>query len=142
VRTHVDWLGRLAAQPGSVAFVVVLPESGTTDGPTIKARMNRALAGFTGEAATHERLIIGFGFASLDRSSGEGKKIEVDDLVGVAEQCRQCPGHSGTEQLSTIQRSVGTHVAISCRHGYVVESSCTLKAEGLLGGESPARSAR
>jgi DNA-binding response OmpR family regulator len=129
VRTHVDWIGRVEGAPGSAVFAVVLPEAGPSDGPAIKARMSRALAPFDKEAGEGERLIIEFGFASLDRSSGDGKVIDVHDLLGVAEQCRKCPGQAGSEQLSTVQRSVASHVAISCRHGYAVDSNCTLKSK-------------
>lgn len=132
IRTHVDWIGRIGSERGSAAFVAVLPEAGPSDGPGIKARMSRALARFDREAAPGERLNLAFGYASLDRSSGDGKAIEVGDFLGVAEQCGRCPGHTGTEQLSTIQRSVAAHVAISCRHGYAVDSHCTLKSENLL----------
>jgi PleD family two-component response regulator len=136
VRTHVDWIGRMEAEHGGASFVVVLPEAGPSDGPGIKARMSRALAAFGAEAAPGRRLRIDFGYAALDRSSGDGKVIEVAEFVGVAEQCRRCPGHTGTEQLSTIQRSVAAHAAIACRHGYAVDSNCTFKAETLLAGES------
>jgi hypothetical protein len=60
----------------------------------------------------------------------------VAEFIGVAEQCRRCPGHTGSEQWSTIQRSVAAHAAIACRHGYAVDSNCTLKAETALAGES------
>ena len=129
VRTHVDWIGRVEGTPDSAAFAVVLPEAGPSDGPAIKARMSCALAPFSSEAVEGERLTIEFGFASLDRSSGEGKLIDAHDLLGVAEHCRKCPGQAGREQLSAVQRSVATHVAISCRHGYAVDSNCTLKSK-------------
>ena len=135
VRTHVDWIGRIEVEHGGAAFVIVLPEAGPSDGPGIKARVNRALAAFGAEAAPSQRLRIDFGYAALDRSSGDGKVIEVAEFLGVAEQCRRCPGHTGAEQLSTIQRSVAAHAAIACRHGYAVDSNCTFKAETLLAGE-------
>lgn len=136
IRTHVDWIGRMEADHGGASFVIVLPEAGPSDGPGIKTRMSRALAAFGGEATSSQRLRINFGYAALDRGSGDGKVIEVAEFVGVAEQCRRCPGHTGTEQLSTIQRSVAAHAAIACRHGYAVDSNCTFKAETLLAGES------
>lgn len=133
VRTHVDWIGRVEADHGGAAFVIVLPEAGASDGPGIKMRMTRALAPYA--RASGQQLQVDFGYAALDRSSGDGKVIEVAEFVAVAEYCRRCPGHTGAEQLSTIQRSVAAHAAISCRHGYAVDSNCTLKAEGLLAGE-------
>jgi CheY-like chemotaxis protein len=136
VRTHVDWIGRMEAEHSGASFVIVLPEAGPSDGPGIKTRVSRALAAFGPEAAPGQRLRIDFGYAALDRSSGDGKVIEVAEFVGVAEHCRRCPGHTGTEQLSTIQRSVAAHAAIACRHGYAVDSDCTFKAETLLAGES------
>jgi DNA-binding response OmpR family regulator len=134
VRTHVDWVGRLEGESGGASFVIVLPEAGSADGPTIKTRMSLALAQFHKEGVSHERLSSEFGYASLDRSSGDGKMIEVADFLGVAEQCRRCPGHTGAQQLSTIQRSVAARVAISCRHGYAVDSHCTLKARTSMAG--------
>lgn len=136
VRTHVDWIGRIEAEHDGAAFVVVLPEAGPSDGPGIRARMSRSFAAFGTDAAPKQQLRIDFGYAALDRSSGDGKVIEVAEFIGVAEQCRRCPGHTGTEQLSTIQRSVAAHAAIACRHGYAVDSNCTFKAETLLAGES------
>jgi len=50
------------------------------------------------------------------------------EMLEVAELCRRCPGHSGNEQLAAVQRSVATHAAIVCRHGYVVDSECVLKS--------------
>lgn len=136
VRNYVDWIGRVDAEQGSAAFMVVLPEAGPLDGASIKARMNRALAEAALFGNSASRLCIDFGYASLDRSSGDGKVVDVQDLVGVAEQCRKCPGHSGPQQLSTVQSSVAGHLAIVCRHGYAVDSHCTLKAEALLSGRS------
>lgn len=131
IRTHIDWIGRIETVPGTAGFVVVLPEAGPSDGPAIKARMSQALAEFAASPAISS-LIVEFGFASLDRSSGDGTVIEVQDLVGIAEQCRKCPGHSGAQQLSTVQRSVAAHVGISCRHGYAVDEACTLKSVDAL----------
>lgn len=131
IRTHIDWIGRVETAPGTVAFIVVLPEAGPADGPTIKGRMSRSLVEFT-SAAEGGRLHIEFGFASLDRSSGDGTVVEVADVVGVAEQCRKCPGHAGPQQLSTVQRSVAAHLGISCRHGYAVDDACTLKSVDAL----------
>jgi PleD family two-component response regulator len=125
VRTHVDWVGRLETSPGATAFALVLPEAGAADGPGIKARVNAALCVLTGDDPAASR--FDFGLAALDRSGGEGKVIEAGDMLGVAEQCRVCPGRSGPAQLNTVQRSVATQVAIACRHGYAVDSDCALK---------------
>ncbi|HEY4369334.1 MAG TPA: response regulator [Steroidobacteraceae bacterium] len=125
IRTHVDWIGRLATAAPQVSFAVVLPEAGAADGPGIKSRLNAVLAKLaaTDPAASG----FDFGLASLDRGGGDGKIVEVEDMLGVAEQCRACPGRTGPAQLSTVQRSVATHVAIACRHGYAVDSNCHLK---------------
>ena len=48
----------------------------------------------------------------------------------MAAHCLECPGRAGREQLRSVQRSVACHVAIACRHGYVVDSECSLKASG------------
>jgi CheY-like chemotaxis protein len=125
VRSHVDWVGRLETASGATAFVLVLPEAGVGDGPGIKSRVNAALCRLTGDHPAGSG--FDFGLAALDRSGGDGKVVEAGDMLGVAEQCRVCPGRSGPAQLSTVQRSVATHVAIACRHGYVVDSDCALK---------------
>ena len=124
VRTHVDWVGRLETTDGLAAFVVALPEAGVADGPGIKSRLGSALAALIG-AATAEP-VFSFGLAALDR--GDEKTVEVGGMLGVAEQCRACPGRSGAAQLSTVQLSVSTHVGIACRHGYAVDSDCALKS--------------
>jgi len=126
VRTHVDWVGRLETPAGATTFALVLPEAGAADGPGIKSRVNAALCVLTGDDPAASR--FDFGLAALDRSGGDGKVVEAGDMLGVAEQCRVCPGRSGPAQLSTVQRSVATHVAISCRHGYAVDSDCALKS--------------
>ena len=126
VRAHVDWVGRIETVSGIPAFMVVLPEAGPADGPTIKTRLNTALAGLTGD----DPAVSGFefGLAALDRGGGEGSVVEAMDMLGVADQCRACPGRSGPAQLSAVQRSVATHLAIACRHGYVVDDDCAFKA--------------
>lgn len=128
IRTHIDWIGRVETAPGTAAFLVVLPEAGQSDGPAIQGRMSQELAEFGAAAPEGARLIVEFGFACLDRSSGDGTVVDVHDLVGVAEQCRKCPGQAGAQQLSTVQRSVAAHVGICCRHGYAVDEACTLKS--------------
>jgi PleD family two-component response regulator len=125
IRTHVDWVARLEDSGGIAAFAVVLPEAAPADGPKIKERMRAALAAL--DAST--TLEFEYGLVSLDRSSGEGRTVEPADLLAVAEQCRACSGHAGPAQLSTVQRSVATGVTIACRHGYAVDSHCSLKAE-------------
>lgn len=128
IRTHIDWIGRIETGPQAAALLVVLPEAAQSDGPAIKARMNQGLAEFGAEARGAARVTLEFGFASLDRSRGDGTIIDVHDLVGVAEQCRKCPGQAGAQQLSTVQRSVAAHVGICCRHGYAVDDACALKS--------------
>jgi hypothetical protein len=49
-------------------------------------------------------------------------------MLEIAGLCRSCPGRTGPEQLGAVQRSVACHVAIVCRHGYVVDNECSLKA--------------
>lgn len=128
IRGDVDWIGRMATAPNEAAFAIVLPEAGSADGPAIKSRLEDALLPFV---AGDEPLNFRFGFASVRRAEAGaqigGEVIEVNDLLGVAEQCRKCPGHSGPEQHSTVQQSIKSHVAIVCRHGYSVDRHCTLK---------------
>jgi PleD family two-component response regulator len=125
VRTHVDWVARLDNGGTTPTFAIVLPEAAAGDGPKIKERIRTALA----ETNVAGKLEFDFGLVSLDRTSGEGRVVEANDLLSVAEQCRRCSGHAGPAQLSTVQRSVAAGVTIACRHGYAVDSHCTLKAE-------------
>lgn len=128
IRSDADWVGRMATAPNEVAFTVVLPEAGSADGPAIKSRLEDALLPF---AAGNEPLSFRFGFASVHRADTGaqigGERVEASDLLGVAEQCRTCPGHTGPAQHSTVQHSIKSQVAIACRHGYSVDRHCTLK---------------
>jgi DNA-binding response OmpR family regulator len=142
IRTHVDWIARLDENtPDNAqapAFAIVLPEAAPGDGPKIKERVRAALAAIpVGDSV----LEFEYGLVSLDRSAGEGKKVDAADLLAVAEQCRVCTGHAGAAQLSTVQRSVAAGVTIACRHGYAVDSHCTLKTE-VAQQNSPASSDR
>jgi PleD family two-component response regulator len=126
IRTHVDWIARLDDNAQAPAFAIVLPEAPPAEGPKIKERVRAALAAIpVGDSL----LEFEYGLVSLDRSAGEGKKVDAADLLAVAEQCRVCTGHAGAAQLSTVQLSVAAGVTIACRHGYAVDSHCTLKAE-------------
>ena len=122
IRTHVDWVGRLNDPPAAAVFAVVLPEASPVDGPAIKERLRTALAN------SGPPLNFDFGLASLERGGADGKQVEANELLGVAELCRVCCGHAGPAQLSAVQRSVSSGVTIACRHGYVVESHCTFKS--------------
>lgn len=126
VRTHVDWVGRMPTQPGTVSFAVVLPEAGSSDGPTIKERIKRSLEGVrqAGHALTFD-----FGLAALERGARDGTPVEAAELVAVAEHCRSCSGHAGPAQLNAVQRSVAAGVTIACRHGYAVASHCSFKSD-------------
>lgn len=128
IRGDVDWIGRMAGVANEVAFAIVLPEAGSADGPTIKSRLEDALLPF---AAGNQPVSFHFGFASVHRADMGahigGESVEVSDLLGVAGQCRGCPGHAGPAQLSAVQSSIKSHIAIACRHGYSVDSHCTLK---------------
>jgi PleD family two-component response regulator len=125
VRTHVDWVARLDEASKAPVFAIVLPEAAPGEGPKIKERLRAALAAIdTGAVLEFE-----YGLVSLDRTGGEGRTVEAEDLLAVAELCRACSGHTGAAQLSAVQRSVAAGVTIACRHGYAVDSHCTLKAE-------------
>jgi DNA-binding response OmpR family regulator len=128
VRTHVDWVGRIETQPGTFAFAVVLPEAATTDGPAIKERVRAALDKVPDKLYAGQSLTFEFGLAGLERGGHDGKPIDSAELIAVAEQCRQCTGHTGAEQLEAVQRSVSIGVTIACRHGYAVVSHCNLKS--------------
>ena len=126
IRTHVDWVARLDDATDTPTFAIVLPEAAPGDGPKIKERMRAALSEVQSKIAGLE---FDYGLVSLDREPGDGKMVEVEDLLAVAELCRICSGHAGPAQLTTVQRSVAAGVTIACRHGYAVDSHCTLKAE-------------
>ena len=122
IRTHIDWVGRTTEPTAQAVFAVVLPEASPVDGPAIKERLRTAL----GNASP--TLAFDFGLASLERGGADGKQVEANELLGVADLCRVCSGHAGPAQLSAVQRSVSSGVTIACRHGYVVESHCTFKS--------------
>lgn len=128
VRAHVDWTGRLRAANGA-AFAIVLPEAGIADAPSIKERLLAAMRRYT-EGEQGIELGFTFGVTALERSN-DGAPVDPQEMIEVAEHCRPCNGRSGAEQLSAIQRSVAGHVALGCRHGYVVDAECRLKAGGM-----------
>lgn len=138
VRAHVDWIGRMESPLGAV-FAVVLPEAGITETPVIKDRMMAELTCYASSAPV--RLTFSYGVAALERD-GDGTPVEPADMLDVAEHCRRCPGHSGAEQLAAVQRSVATHAAIVCRHGYVVDSQCALKRSVVIRAARPSAAVR
>jgi PleD family two-component response regulator len=125
VRAHVDWIGRIETSVGA-AFAIVLPEAGITEAPAVKDRLIEALNQY---ASSSRPLPISFNFgvATIERGAEDATPIEVQDMLKVAELCRMCPGRTGAEQLTAVQRSVASHVGIACRHGYFVDSECSLK---------------
>jgi PleD family two-component response regulator len=126
VRAYVDWIGRMETAIGA-AFVVVLPEAGISEAPAVKERMMGALNRYAGSGVPAP-LRFTYGVAALERDGNEGAPVDADEMLKVAEHCRGCPGHSGSEQLAAVQRSVATHTGIVCRHGYVVDNECVLKS--------------
>lgn len=126
IRSHIDWIGRVEAKDGA-AFAVVLPEAGVGEGPAIKERVIGALRRYA-ERSEPLKLQFDFGLVALASGSADSIPVEAKQMLDVAEHCRRCPGRAGTEQLSAVQRSVASHVAIACRHGYVVDTVCGLKA--------------
>lgn len=132
LRTHVDWVGRLPTEEGTIAFAVVLPEAAAPDGPAIKERVRGVLQALPAAVLGGQRLTFDFGLASLERGSRDSRPIDAPELVSVAEHCRLCTGHTGPAQLNAVQRSVSVGVTIACRHGYAVASHCSFKAESPL----------
>jgi two-component system, cell cycle response regulator len=126
VRAHVDWVGRLEASVGA-RFALVLPEAGVAEAPSIKHRILNALRQYTD--SSNEQLAFSVGVAALDRTA-VGAQVDAKEMLDVATHCLECPGRAGQQQLRAVQRSVASHVAIVCRHGYVVDSECSLKASG------------
>lgn len=130
VRAHVDWIARLDTPVGA-AFAVVLPEAGIVDVPAIKERMIAVLNRYASNASVP--LAFSYGTAALELDGHDSvPPVDAGGMLNVAEHCRHCPGHSGSEQLATVQRSVATHSSIVCRHGYVVDSECVLKSPALV----------
>lgn len=125
VRAHVDWIGRLDAGVGAV-FAVVLPEAGIAETPMIKERIISALNRYAGTSPVP--LVFTYGATALERDGNDSAPVDAGEMLNVAEHCRGCPGHSGSEQLAAVQRSVATHAGLVCRHGYVVDSECVLKS--------------
>ena len=107
-----------------IAFAVVLPEAAISDGPAIKQRLVAALTRFVTSNGVSVR--FAFGLAGLERNGPGGPAVHVEEMLDVAERCRICSGRVGTEQLVAVKQSVASHVAIACRHGYVVDSECAL----------------
>ncbi|MET0497070.1 MAG: response regulator [Steroidobacteraceae bacterium] len=128
VRTHVDWVGRIPSLTGGAAFVCVLPEAATPDGPPIKERVRKALAEIPAGRIAGQAVAFDFGLAGLERGGHDGKPVEAVALIDVAERCRGCQGHDGPAQLGAVQRSVAIGVTIACRHGYAVVSQCSFKS--------------
>ncbi len=126
VRLQIDWTGRLDSEQG-VAFAVALPESSISEAPRIKERLLAALRRFA-ERRGAPQLSFAFGVAALEDASQRSPAVDTAELLEIAGLCRNCPGRTGPEQLGAVQRSVACHVAIVCRHGYVVDNECSLKS--------------
>ena len=127
LRTHVDWIGRIQTPNRRVAFVCVLPEAATPDGPAIKERVRKELTDMPVGRIAGQALDFDFGLAGLERGGHDGKPVEAIALLDVAERCRGCLGQDGPAQLGAVQRSVAIGVTISCRQGYAVVSQCSFK---------------
>jgi PleD family two-component response regulator len=132
VRAHVDWIGRLET-PRGAAFAIVMPEAGIADMPAIKDRLASAIHGYTGTQSA-PKLSFSVGVAALERSGNDGAPVDPAEMLAVAAHCRRCNGRTSPEQLSAVQRSVACHVGIVCRHGYAVDSACSLKGAARQGG--------
>jgi PleD family two-component response regulator len=124
IRTHIDWLGHVDSKNAEEIVAIVLPEAAPGDGPKIKERLRVALA----KVGSPVPLQVDFGLVGLERG-GDARVLDAADLLQVAEHCRMCSGRPGSAQLSAVQRSVAVGVTIACRHGYAVESHCTLKPD-------------
>lgn len=134
VRAHVDWIARMETSTGAV-FVVVLPEAGIAEVPLVKERMKTSLTRYASSVSVP--LTFSYGVAALERDGNDSAPVEAVEMIAVAEHCRNCPGHSGPEQLAAVQRSVATHAGIVCRHGYVVDSECVLKSPAAMRASQP-----
>jgi PleD family two-component response regulator len=126
VRLQIDWTGRLDSEQGA-AFAVVLPESSISEAPRIKERLLDALRRHA-EGLDTLQLSFAFGVAALEDAGQQSPAVDTAEMLEIAGLCRNCPGRTGPEQLGAVQRSVACHVAIVCRHGYVVDNECSLKS--------------
>jgi hypothetical protein len=133
VRAHVDWVGRADAAKGA-AFAIVLPEAGISEAPFVKDRLLMTLRRFADTLSP--RVAFRGGGAARGRGTTESTPIDAREMLRVGMHCRACPGHTSAEQLAAVQRSVASHVAIACRHGYVVDKECTLKGAGAARNEA------
>ena len=129
VRLQIDWTGRLDSEQGA-AFAVVLPESSISEAPRIKERLLAALRRHA-ESFDPLQFSFAFGVTALEDTGEQSPAVDTAELLEIAGLCRNCPGRTGPEQLGTVQRSVACHVSIVCRHGYVVDNECSLKARQL-----------
>jgi PleD family two-component response regulator len=134
VRMQIDWTGRLDSEQGA-AFAVVLPESSISEAPRIKERLLEALRRYAGGLAGVQ-LNFTFGVAALEDTGPQSPAVDTAEMLEIAGLCRNCPGRTGPEQLGAVQRSVAGHVAIVCRHGYVVDSECSLKGRAVRSADS------
>ncbi|MBL8271424.1 response regulator [Steroidobacter sp.] len=134
VRAHVDWIARMETPAGAV-FAVVLPEAGIAEVPLVKERMRASLTRYASSVSVP--LAFSYGVAALERDGNDSAPVEAAEMIAVAEHCRNCPGHSGPEQLAAVQRSVASHAGIVCRHGYVVDSECVLKSPAAMRATQP-----
>lgn len=124
IRAQVDWVGRVD-DPDDVVLAVVLVEAAPGDGSTIKERLRKVLAGIV----CSPMLELDFGLVGLEHGGAAGREVSAEELLSVATQCRLCAGRAGPAQLNAVQRSVAVGATIACRHGYALESCCTLKVD-------------
>lgn len=127
IRTHVDFVARLARGEGAERFAIALTETGPAESVIVKQRIEHALAPYTEGFADVPRLTFSFGFACTQSGPSEQPARAPADLLAVAEQCRRCAQAHGNSQLAAVQASVSHNVTIACRHGYAVESHCSFK---------------
>jgi PleD family two-component response regulator len=119
IRLYVDWVAKIDAAEGELAFAVILPEAGAVEATTVKERIRTAL-----QPLTMGNFRVTFGLACLERDAPAGREVQPADLLSVAQQCRRCGACSGATRLKAIQGSVAGGVAIACRQGYALASHC------------------
>ncbi len=137
VRVDIDWAGpydsgiesgseseREVISSGNIGFAIVLPETGSAEAITVRARIRGALIQRMRELiGADATLQLSVGASSVDPSS-DNSQLTAEALLATAGRCRRCMSDRGVSRLHAVQASVANKVAIPCRQGYAVADHC------------------